>query len=110
MAETATRVRPHKDMTGTDLAVWRSQQAGDYAWKRNQRKQGWSQVRAASWYGVSERQWKRYESGECRIPLALVKRMVAYETSFAQTVDRIFDTSPVQLEEQDGIFPDLKGR
>lgn len=108
--ETVERVRPHKDMTPEDLRIWRQQQAGEYAYKRNQTRPGWTQRRASGWYGVSERQWKRYESGECRIPLALVKRMIAYETSFAQTVDRIFYTSPDQLEEQDGIFPEMGGK
>ena len=36
--------------------------------------------------------------------------MVAYETSFDQTVDRLFDTTPTQLEDQDVIFPEMKGR
>ena len=61
---TEARIRPHKDMTPNDLKIWRGQQPGDYAWKNNQRKAGWSQVRAADWYGVSIRQWVRYESGE----------------------------------------------
>lgn len=107
---TPTRVRPHKDMTPDDLRAWRTQQAGDYAYARNQRRPGWSQRRASHWYGVSERQWVRYENGDAPIPLSLVKRMVAYETSFDQTVDRLFDTTPGQLEENDGIFPEMKGR
>ena len=59
--ETVERVRPHKDMTGADLAVWRTQQAGEHAYKRNQTRPGWTQRRASHWYGVSERQWKRFE-------------------------------------------------
>lgn len=108
--ETTPRARPHKDMTPEDLRIWRTQQAGDYAYARNQRRPGWSQRRAAHWYGVSERQWNRYENEESPIPLSLVKRMIAYETSFDQTVDRIFDTTPGQLEDQDGIFPEMKRR
>ncbi len=105
---TATRVRPHKDMTADELRLWRQQQAGDHAYKRNQRRPGWTQRRASHWYGVSERQWLRYETGESPIPLSLIKRLIAYETSFDQTVDRLFDTTPSQLEENDGIFPEMK--
>jgi hypothetical protein len=108
--KTTERVRPHKDMTPENLEAWRRQQAGDHAYARNQRRAGWNQRRAAHWYGVSERQWQRYENAESPIPLSLVKRMIAYETSFDQTVDRLFDTTPEQLEENDGIFPELKGR
>lgn len=103
----AQRIRPHKDMSPEDLRLWRQQQAGDHAFKRNQRRPGWTQRRAAAWYGCSEREWQRYEAGEINIPLPLVKRMIAYETSFDQTVDRIFDTTPDQAEEYDGIFPGL---
>jgi len=102
------RVTPHKDMTPEDLKLWRQQQAGEYAWKRNQTRPGWTQARAAHWYGVCERQWARYEAGDAGIPLALVKRMIAYETSFAQAVDRIFDTTPDQSEKYGGIFPELE--
>ena len=108
--DTVTRVRPHKDMSPDDLRLWRQQQAGDHAFKRNQRRPGWTQRRASHWYGVSKRQWERYESGACRIPLSLVKRMVAYEASFDQTVDRIFNTSDAQLEAQGGVVPELQGR
>jgi hypothetical protein len=110
MTTTTARVRPHKDMTPDDLRAWRARQAGDFAYARNQRRPGWNQRRAAHWYGVSERQWNRYENGESPIPLSLVKRLIAYETSFDQTVDRLFDTTPTQLEDQDGIFPEMKGR
>ena len=108
--ETIILVRPHKDMSPTDLRNWRIQQAGDHAYKRNQRRPGWTQRRASAWYGISEREWQRYEAGEIKIPLSLVKRMIAYETSFDQTVDRLFDTTPDQLENYGGIFPELKGR
>jgi hypothetical protein len=110
MPETIERIRPHKDMTAEQLRGWRTQQAGDHAYARNQRRPGWTQRRASNWYGVSKRQWERYESGECRIPLSLVKRMIAYEASFDQTVDRIFNTSAPQLEEFGGVVPELQGR
>ena len=101
------RVRPHKDMTPEELRLWRAQRPGDYAWKFNQRKLGWSQARAAEWYGVSERQWVRYESGENAIPLSLVKRMIAHETSFDDMINRIWETTPEKMEEYGGIFPRL---
>lgn len=105
---TAEQVRPHKDMTPDDLRLWRQQQAGEHPYKRNQTRPGWTQRRAAQWYGVNERQWQRYEAGDAAIPLTLVKRMIAYETSFAQTVDRIFDTTPEQTDQHGGIFPELE--
>jgi len=83
--KTRERVRPYKDMTPEELRLWRAQRPGDYAWKFNQRKLGWSQARAAEWYGVSERQWVRYEAGDSEIPLSLVKRMIANETTFEDT-------------------------
>jgi len=101
-------VRLHEGMTPADLVLWRAQQPGEYAYRNNQRKPGWSQLHAANWYGVSERQWQRYENEDSPIPLSLVKRMVAYETSFDQTVDRLFDITPGKLKEQDGIFPEMK--
>lgn len=102
------KVRPHKDMTPNDLVRWRAQQPGDYAYKNNQRKQGWSQVRAADWYGVNERQWRRYETGASAIPLPLVKRLIAYGTSFDDTVARLWETTDEKIEEQGGsVFPEL---
>jgi len=106
--KTRKRVRPYKDMTPEELRLWRAQRPGDYAWKFNQRKLGWSQARAAEWYGVSERQWVRYEAGDSEIPLSLVKRMIANETTFEDTILRIFETTPEQIEEYGGtIFPQL---
>ncbi len=105
---TETRVRPHKDMTPKDLRAWRGQQPGDYAWKNNQRKAGWSQVRAAEWYGCSIRQWVRYESGENAISLTLIKRLIAHESSFDDTVARLWETTPEKIEEYGGsVFPQL---
>ncbi len=105
---TEDRIRPHKDMSPSDLARWRSQQPGDYAWKNRQRKPGWSQVRAANWYGVSERQWQRYEGSENAIPLALVKRMIAHEASFDDTINRLWETTDEVIEAQGGsVFPQL---
>ena len=108
--DTLERVRPHKDMSPEELRIWRQQQAGEHAFKRNQTRPGWTQRRAAHWYGTSERQWQRYEAGDASIPLTLVKRMQAYETSFDQAVDRVFDTTPEQSARQGGIFPELEGR
>lgn len=100
-----TSVRPHRDMTPDELRRWRAQQPGDYAWKNNQRKPGWSQLRAAGWYGVSERQWMRYESGESHIPLSLIKRLIAHGASFDDMFNRLWDTTPEKVEEYGGVFP-----
>ncbi len=106
--DTKKRIRPHKDMTPDELKRWRGQQPGEYAWKNNQKKTGWSQVRAASWYGVSERQWIRYESGENSIPLALIKRLLAHEASFDDTINRLWETTDEVIEKQGGsVFPQL---
>ena len=95
-------------MTPSELKIWRGQQPGDYAWKNNQRKSGWTQLRAAEWYGVSERQWNRYESGENAIPLALIKRLIAHESSFDDTINRLWDTTPEKIKQYGGsVFPQL---
>lgn len=44
------------------------------AWRRSR---NWPQSIAASWWGVSERQWRRYETGHSRIPLPLARRVHA---------------------------------
>lgn len=36
---------------------------------------GWTQERAAKWYGCTPRSWQRYESGERRVPGPLLKKM-----------------------------------
>jgi predicted transcriptional regulator len=38
-------------------------------------KKGQSQAQAASWWGCSERQWRRYETGESPVPRPLLKRI-----------------------------------
>ncbi|MGH3428514.1 MAG: hypothetical protein ACRDQZ_13260 [Mycobacteriales bacterium] len=39
------------------------------------RLNGWSQLRAAIWYGCSERSWRRYEAGDRPVPLPLLNRI-----------------------------------
>ena len=110
---TKGRARPRRDMTGKQLRKWRTQQAGEHAYRNNQKRPGWTQAQAAEWYGVSERQWARYESGESGIPLSLVKRMISYESSFDETISRIWDTPKDLVSEMGGIHPELaheKGR
>lgn len=38
---------------------------------------GWTQKRAAAWWGCTERSWQRYESGERTVPGPLLKRIAA---------------------------------
>lgn len=49
-------------MTATELRQWRE-------------RQQWSQTQAADWYGVSVRQWRRYEHGVSRVPRPLERRI-----------------------------------
>ncbi len=100
-------VRLHEGMTPADLVLWRAQQPGEYAYRNNQRKPGWSQLHAANWYGVSERQWQRYEAGTLAIPLPLIKRLMAHEGSLDDMINRLWDTTPEKVEEYGGIFPRL---
>jgi hypothetical protein len=54
-----------------------------YRWRMDKRVAslgvGWYQKDAAAWYGVSERQWRRWENGEVPIPTTVVKRIAEYE-------------------------------
>lgn len=43
-----------------------------FEWRK---ARGWTQVRAARWYGCSERTWRRWETGELGVPLAVVRRL-----------------------------------
>lgn len=36
----------------------------------------WTQRKAADWWGVSIRQWRRYENGATPVPVPLLKRIV----------------------------------
>lgn len=38
-------------------------------------RKGWSQARAADWYGVDVRTWRRWERAETPIPLHVWKRV-----------------------------------
>jgi len=38
---------------------------------------GWTVVSAAKWWGCNVRTWRRYESGERKVPLPLAKRVRA---------------------------------
>lgn len=55
-----------------------------YRWRMDKRVAsggtGWYQKDAAAWYGVSERQWRRWENGEVPIPTTVVKRLAEYES------------------------------
>ena len=51
--DTMERVRPSTDMSGEELATWRTQQAGDYAYARNHTRPCWNPRRASHWYVLS---------------------------------------------------------
>lgn len=42
-------------------------------WRANR---GFTQREAAEWYGVTERTWQRYESGERSVPRPLLRRIL----------------------------------
>jgi transcriptional regulator with XRE-family HTH domain len=42
--------------------------------------QGWTQATAANWYGVTDRQWRRWENGEQPVPLHLERRLLSGPT------------------------------
>jgi hypothetical protein len=47
-------------------------------WRRlpkNGARKGWSQQQAADWYGVSKRQWQRWEAGTTPAPRPLINRL-----------------------------------
>lgn len=89
----------HPGITGEDLVRWRAKQPGEFPVKNGATKRGWSQERAAKWYGCSVRQWQRYESGESEVPLPLVRRIQAYSADFSEMLDRIFETPVEKVRE-----------
>ena len=96
-----------ENWSGADLVRWRKAQAGDHKHRNKQRREGWTQAKAAQWFGCSTRQWQRYEAETTEIPASLVLRIRSYEQGFAKSVDQIFDSSPAQLARQGGPFPEL---
>ena len=56
----------------------------------------------------SRAEMRRFESGESGIPLSLVKRMIAHEASFDDTINRLWETTDEKIEEYGGsVFPAL---
>ena len=103
------RIRPHNDMTGDELAQWRLQQPGSHKIRnRIEPRLGWNQRQAGEWYGVTERQWRRYETGEQPIPRPLINRMRTYRASLDEIVTRIFDTPKTKVDEWGGVHEMFK--
>ena len=94
--------------TPDDLVEWRRTRPGTYEARNGETRPGWSQEMAADWYGVSTRQWQRYEAGRSPIPVPLIKRMEAYEGSFSELVDRVFETPATLLHKWGSPFPELE--
>lgn len=67
---------PKYYMAPVDLRRWRM--ARQYFDRR------WTQAYAATFFGVSERTWRRYERGETVIPQWLVRRVVAMRLTRGQ--------------------------
>lgn len=44
----------------------------------------WTQAEAAAWYGCDERSWRRYETGERRVPVPLMNRIRAWRPGVQQ--------------------------
>jgi hypothetical protein len=55
--------------TGETLRRWR------LIGLHGERKKPLTQEYCADWYGVSERQWRRYERSESRVPTPLILRI-----------------------------------
>lgn len=94
-------------MTAEELRSWRQSQPGTYKCRNGEVRPGWSQSMCADWYGCSTRSWERYETGG-PIPLPLIKRIHAHETSLEAIVDKIFDTPVELLEKWGSPFEELQ--
>jgi hypothetical protein len=75
-------------MTGEELAAWRLAQPGEFKARNGQTVKGWSQKKAADWYGCGERTWRRWESSD-EIPRKVAKAIVRYSSSLKSELDRI---------------------
>lgn len=91
-------------MKGAALLEWRRKQPGRFRARNGQSIRGWSQIQAAKWYGCSVRQWQRFESGECEVPLPLVRRIQAHRATFEDVVDSVFDTADEEIEKWGGVI------
>lgn len=75
-------------LTGEELTAWRLAQPGEFKKRNNQVVKGWSQKKAAEWYGCSERQWRRWEAAK-KVPLPVIKAVIRYGSSLQSELDRI---------------------
>lgn len=59
---------------------WRERASRLKAWRKDKVDQwgrGMTQPTAAEWYGVHERTWRRWETGEIRVPEHVMRRTEA---------------------------------
>lgn len=63
-------------LTADDLRLWRT--------RKNLTDPRWSQEFTARWLGVSPRQYKRFESGESRVPLYVIQHIAHVEQQALQ--------------------------
>lgn len=91
-------------MTPARLRAWRRSRPGQHRARNGELRSGWTQKRAAGWYGCSPRQWRRYEAGDANIPRPLVLRVRQYGESFEEILDRLLNTTPEEIADRGGVF------
>lgn len=102
------RVQARHGMTPMELRIWRAQRPGRFKWKRSETRPGWTQKQAAEWAGVSEETWSSYEQGRRTMSAIFIKRLQDYQSSYPEVVDRMFQTAADDVEENQGVHPELK--
>lgn len=98
---------PVSDLKPEHLIEWRLKQPGKFKARNGQIKRGWTQEQAAAWYGVSHRQWQRYENGKTPVPLHLVRRIAAHRMSFDDVLDRVLDLDQELVDKWGSPFEQL---
>ncbi len=101
-------IRPGPGMTHAQLRIWRAQRPGRYKWGRAESRPGWTQAQAAEWIGVPLGTYQNYEQGRRPMPLLFIKRLTDYPSSLSEVVDRMWMTSVGDVDENQGVHPELK--
>lgn len=78
------------ELTGAEVREWRAAQPGTYKARNGEERQGWSQVTAAAWMGVTDRTWQYWEGGR-HMPQSRVRRLVEYSQSLMRKLDQILE-------------------
>lgn len=80
-------------ITGEELREWRLAQAGTFRARNGQEVSGWTQQRAADWFGCSLRTWSGWEAGNT-IAGHVVRRLIEYGQSQVNQPWAAVDTGP----------------